>query len=130
VGACCGLASVFARYHQGNITAKCSRLPTIADVPGRWVSRRDWVRCEQVVSHGGVFMSVCLQVSFTGSTEVGISIMKAAADTLKPVSLELGGKTPFVVGPGVDIDEVTPRHSECSPYSTPCLRVLWAWPPS
>jgi aldehyde dehydrogenase (NAD+) len=31
-------------------------------------------------------------VSFTGSTRAGIAISKAAADTLKRVSLELGGK--------------------------------------
>ncbi|MBO9476455.1 aldehyde dehydrogenase family protein [Shimia sp. R11_0] len=41
----------------------------------------------QLSSHPGVDM-----VSFTGSTRAGIAISKAAADTLKRVSLELGGK--------------------------------------
>ena len=37
------------------------------------------------------------KVAFTGSTEVGKQIMKSAADTLKRVTLELGGKSPNIV---------------------------------
>jgi len=37
---------------------------------------------------------------FTGSTPVGRSVMRAAADNLVPVTLELGGKSPAVVAPG------------------------------
>jgi betaine-aldehyde dehydrogenase len=37
------------------------------------------------------------KVSFTGSTKTGISIMKAAADSIKRVSLELGGKSANIV---------------------------------
>ena len=37
------------------------------------------------------------KLSFTGSTAVGKSIMRAAADRLAPVSLELGGKSPSIV---------------------------------
>ena len=37
------------------------------------------------------------KVAFTGSTEVGVGVMKTAADTVKRVSLELGGKSPNVV---------------------------------
>ena len=44
------------------------------------------------------------KVSFTGSTEVGISIMRAASDDLKRVSLELGGNAPFVVLADADVD--------------------------
>ncbi|MBO6758671.1 MAG: aldehyde dehydrogenase family protein [Roseibium sp.] len=36
-------------------------------------------------------------VSFTGSTRAGISVMKSAADTVKRVTLELGGKSPNLV---------------------------------
>ena len=46
------------------------------------------------------------KLSFTGSTEVGKSIMHAAADRIVPVSLELGGKSPAVVFPDAD-DDVT-----------------------
>lgn len=44
-------------------------------------------------------------VSFTGSTRAGISIAKAAADTVKRVSLELGGKSPNIVFADVDVDK-------------------------
>lgn len=43
---------------------------------------------------------------FTGSTAVGRHIMRAAADNLTPVTLELGGKSPFVVGPDARMDRV------------------------
>ncbi|MBL1102011.1 aldehyde dehydrogenase family protein [Streptomyces sp. 205] len=44
------------------------------------------------------------KVSFTGSTEVGREIVRASADNLKRVSLELGGKAPAVVLPDADLD--------------------------
>ncbi len=44
------------------------------------------------------------KVSFTGSTEVGGKVMVAAAAGLKPVTLELGGKTPFLVFPDADFE--------------------------
>jgi len=37
-----------------------------------------------------------LKLSFTGSTEVGKLIMRAASDRIVPVSLELGGKSPSI----------------------------------
>ena len=43
------------------------------------------------------------KVAFTGSTEVGKLINRAATDTLKRVTLELGGKSPVIVLPDVDI---------------------------
>ena len=36
---------------------------------------------------------------FTGSTPVGRQVMRAAADSLTPVTLELGGKSPAIIGP-------------------------------
>jgi acyl-CoA reductase-like NAD-dependent aldehyde dehydrogenase len=44
------------------------------------------------------------KISFTGSTEVGKEIMRSAADSLKNVSLELGGKSPNIVFADADID--------------------------
>ena len=44
------------------------------------------------------------KVAFTGSTEVGKLIVKAAAGNLKKVTLELGGKSPVLVFPDADID--------------------------
>ena len=44
------------------------------------------------------------KISFTGSTAVGKEIMRSAADTLKRVSLELGGKSPNIVFADADLD--------------------------
>ncbi|MEK4231396.1 aldehyde dehydrogenase family protein [Solibacillus sp. FSL H8-0538] len=43
-------------------------------------------------------------VSFTGSTEVGREIMRAAAGNLKKISLELGGKSPNIVFADADLE--------------------------
>jgi phenylacetaldehyde dehydrogenase len=43
------------------------------------------------------------KVAFTGSTEVGKLILKAAAGNLKKVTLELGGKSPSIVFPDADL---------------------------
>jgi phenylacetaldehyde dehydrogenase len=48
------------------------------------------------------------KVAFTGSTEVGKLINRAATDTLKRVTLELGGKSPVVVLPDVDVAAAAP----------------------
>jgi phenylacetaldehyde dehydrogenase len=53
---------------------------------------------DRLVRHPGVD-----KVAFTGSTEVGKIINRAATDTLKRVTLELGGKSPVIVLPDVDI---------------------------
>ncbi|MGV1007471.1 MAG: aldehyde dehydrogenase family protein [Dermatophilaceae bacterium] len=44
------------------------------------------------------------KVSFTGSTEVGRSIVRASAGNLKRVTLELGGKAPSVIARDADVD--------------------------
>ena len=75
--------------------------------------------CEQVGLPAGVFNLVTGRgsvmgdalsthpevdmVSFTGSTEVGVQIAKAAAGGVKRVCQELGGKSPFVVAPGANV---------------------------
>ena len=45
------------------------------------------------------------KLSFTGSTAIGKVLMKQCADTVKKVSLELGGNAPFIVFDDADIDE-------------------------
>ena len=52
-----------------------------------------------IVSHAGID-----KIAFTGSTAVGKEIMRGAADTLKRVTLELGGKSPNIVFADSDID--------------------------
>ncbi|ODA33914.1 coniferyl-aldehyde dehydrogenase [Veronia pacifica] len=41
---------------------------------------------------------------FTGSTAVGKHVMRAASENLTPVTLELGGKSPTIIAPDMDID--------------------------
>ena len=61
------------------------------------------------------------KVAFTGSTEVGKLIVKAAADDLKRVTLELGGKSPNVVFADADLETAIPgaanaiffNHGQC-----------------
>ena len=42
-------------------------------------------------------------IFFTGSTEVGRTVMRAAAEFLTPVTLELGGKSPVIIGEDADL---------------------------
>src|ERR1700754_493848 len=44
------------------------------------------------------------KLTFTGSTEVGRTLMKQSADTIKKLSLELGGNAPFLVFDDADLD--------------------------
>jgi coniferyl-aldehyde dehydrogenase len=46
---------------------------------------------------------------FTGATGIGRHILHAAADNLVPVTLELGGKSPVIVGRSADISRATDR---------------------
>jgi aldehyde dehydrogenase (NAD+) len=54
---------------------------------------------EALVKHSGVD-----KIAFTGSTEVGRAIRSATAQSHKKLSLELGGKSPFVVFEDADLD--------------------------
>lgn len=58
------------------------------------------------------------KISFTGSTKVGSSVMHAAADRVAPVTLELGGKSPFIVFPDANIDRVVDAVADGIFYST------------
>jgi len=54
---------------------------------------------EILSSHGEVDM-----VSITGSTGAGVRVSQGAAPTVKKVALELGGKSPFLIVEGADLD--------------------------
>jgi acyl-CoA reductase-like NAD-dependent aldehyde dehydrogenase len=69
--------------------------------PGRVVGQR-------LVEHPDV-----AKIAFTGSTEVGASVMRGAADTIKRVSLELGGKSANVVFGDADLE----RAAAAAPYA-------------
>lgn len=55
---------------------------------------------------GGEFLrnSLCKKISFTGSTEVGQSLIKGAAEEVTALSLELGGNAPLIVFEDADIE--------------------------
>ena len=48
------------------------------------------------------------KISFTGSVEVGRSVMRDASDTIKRLTLELGGNDPAIVLEDADVDAVAP----------------------
>jgi len=70
---------------------------------------------EAIVVNGGpeVAQAFCRlpfdHLLFTGSTPVGRHVMRAAADNLTPVTLELGGKSPAIVGRGFPVAEAAGR---------------------
>jgi acyl-CoA reductase-like NAD-dependent aldehyde dehydrogenase len=65
-----------------------------------------------VVTGGGVEVGQALaehphvdKIAFTGSTEVGQTVMRAAVGTVKKVSMELGGKSPNIVFADADLEQ-------------------------
>ncbi|HET7932001.1 MAG TPA: coniferyl aldehyde dehydrogenase [Rhodanobacteraceae bacterium] len=60
---------------------------------------------------------------FTGSTAVGRLVMRAAADNLTPVTLELGGKSPAIIGPGADFEHAVERiiYGKCVNAGQTCI---------
>ena len=58
------------------------------------------------------------KIAFTGSTEVGRKVVHAATGNLKKVTLELGGKSPFVVFPDADLKLAIPAAAMACYLST------------
>lgn len=58
------------------------------------------------------------KMSFTGSTEVGKSVGKAAVGNLNPVTLELGGKSPMVVFPDANREKVVAATQQSVFFNT------------
>lgn len=58
---------------------------------------------QALVEHAGV-----AKITFTGSTDVGKSLMASAAATLKKVTLELGGKSPTIIFADADLERAIP----------------------
>ncbi len=79
----------------GELALEAGLPPGVLNVlpgPGRVVG-------EAMVKHAGID-----KISFTGSTEVGKHLMRTAADSLKKLTLELGGKSPNIVFADADLD--------------------------
>lgn len=62
-------------------------------------------------------------ILFTGSTSVGRHIMRAAADNLTPVTLELGGKSPGIIGPNARFEHAVERivYGKCVNAGQTCI---------
>ena len=60
---------------------------------------------------------------FTGSTAVGRHVMRAAAENLTPVTLELGGKSPAIIGPGARFEHAVERilYGKCVNAGQTCI---------
>jgi betaine-aldehyde dehydrogenase len=66
-----------------------------------------------LTAHAGI-----AKVSLTGSTATGIRILEGAAQSLKHVTLELGGKSPFIVFEDADLDSAVGGAMIANFYST------------
>lgn len=83
--------------------------PTVGLAIGELFAGGPWGDIVQVVTGGGATGEALVRsgvdkVCFTGSVRTGKRVMAAAADTLTPVLLELGGKDPMVVCADADVD--------------------------
>ncbi|KAB1190554.1 aldehyde dehydrogenase family protein [Haloferax sp. MBLA0076] len=58
------------------------------------------------------------KVSFTGEDVTGEAVMSAAAENITPVTLELGGKSPFVVFPDADVEQAAETVAGSITYNT------------
>jgi len=110
------VAPLAAALAAGNrVLIKMSELtPRTGDLFAKLIAR--YFSADQVtVINGGV--EVAREFStlpfdhllFTGSTSVGKQVMRAAAENLTPVTLELGGKSPAIIGPECNIDEAADK---------------------
>ncbi len=68
---------------------------------------------------------------FTGSTSVGREVMRAAAGNLTPVTLELGGKSPAIVGRGMAVADAADRivYGKCLNGGQTCIAPDYALVP-
>ena len=66
---------------------------------------------------------VVRKLSFTGSTEVGKILLKQCADTVKKVSMELGGHAPLIIFDDADLDAAVKGAIAQVPQQRPDLRV-------
>lgn len=107
------LAGVFsagntAMLKPSELTPQTSEL--LAELVARYFAPSELVVVLGNASVGQAFSSLPFDhLVFTGSTTVGKHVMRAAAENLVPVTLELGGKSPVVVGKNFDITTAMER---------------------
>ena len=98
----CGNTVVFKPAEQTSLTALLfAHLCDEAGVPAGVINivTGDGRVGQALTQHAGI-----RKIAFTGSTEVGREIRKATAGSGKKLSLELGGKSPFIVFADADLD--------------------------
>ncbi|GAA4777876.1 coniferyl aldehyde dehydrogenase [Stakelama sediminis] len=82
----------------------------MAELAGRYFDTEELAFVTGGVEVGQAFAALPFDhLLFTGATGVGRHILHAAADNLMPVTLELGGKSPVIVGQSADIARTTER---------------------
>lgn len=100
---------VTALFAGNTVVMKPSEVtPTVGLAIGELFADDTWGDVVQVVTGGGATGEALVRggvdkVCFTGSVRTGKRVMAAAADTLTPVLLELGGKDPMVVCEDADV---------------------------
>lgn len=103
-----GCSAILKPAEQTPLTAlRIGELALEAGVPPgvlNVVTGLGWVAGAALVDHPDVD-----KISFTGSTEVGKRMVRAAAGNLKRLSLELGGKSPVFVFDDADLEQAIPR---------------------
>jgi aldehyde dehydrogenase (NAD+) len=110
------LAPLIAAVAAGNCAViKPSELaPATSALLAQWVPQYVDPQAVRVIEGDAATTQELLAVGFdhalfTGGTEIGKKIMAAAAPTLTPVTLELGGKSPVIVTANADIDVAARR---------------------
>lgn len=107
------LACVFAAGNRA-VLKPSEIVPRTAALLAQLIDQR-FDPLELAIINGGVEVGQAFasqpfsHLVFTGSTEVGRDVMRRAAEHLVPVTLELGGKSPVVIGEGADIGEAARR---------------------
>lgn len=82
----------------------------MAELSGRYFSTDELAFINGGPEVGQAFSSLPFDhLIFTGATGVGKHIMRAAAENLVPITLELGGKSPVIVGKSTDIEQAAAR---------------------
>jgi acyl-CoA reductase-like NAD-dependent aldehyde dehydrogenase len=104
------MTPVLTALFAGNtVVAKPSEVtPTVGLAMAELFADDEWGDIVQVVTGGGATGEAIVRggvdkVVFTGSVRTGKRVMAAAADTLTPVLLELGGKDPMIVCADADV---------------------------
>jgi coniferyl-aldehyde dehydrogenase len=107
------LAGIFAAGNR--VMVKTSEFTTATaalfeEVCGRYFDATELVFVSGGPDVGKAFAELPFDhLIFTGATGIGRHILHAAADNLTPVTLELGGKSPVIIGKGADVARATER---------------------